>query len=118
MTADDFLAALASAVPETQTVVKEHFKDNDDELLLHLLSSDLLRFARREFGLGHRDVLNRLLEVIDRALRDGTEYVNNAMAVSFVEETPYWDKSMQPFIDVWPSGLRAEVERMRNWSPE
>ncbi len=101
MTADDFLAALAIEVPETQQVVKDHLKDNGP-LLLHLLTADLRRFAIDAFASGHRDVLGRLLALIDRALRDGVDDVNNAVAVSFVEDTGWWDPAMRPFIEAWP----------------
>jgi hypothetical protein len=44
MTAEGFLSALASEVPETQPVVRGHVEDCD-ELLLHLLTADLRRYA-------------------------------------------------------------------------
>lgn len=113
MTAYDFLSALTSKVPDTQHLVTEHMKDND-ELLLHLLVADLRRYAIEEFDSGRRDELGRLLSVIECALRDGREDVTNAMAVSFVEDTGWWDPGMQPFIDAWPSELRAEVDRQRH----
>ncbi len=116
MTADDFLAALAIEVPETQQVVKDHLKDNG-QLLLHLLTADLRRSAIDAFASGHPEVLGRLLALIDRALRDGVDDVNNAMAVSFVEDTGWWDPAMQPFIEAWHLGLQAEVDRQRNWRP-
>ena len=116
MTAHDFLSVLTSKVPETQHLVTDHLADNG-ELLLHLLTADLLRYAIEEFNSGRRDKLGRLLSVVEIALCDGTEYVTNAMAVSFVEDTGWWDPGMQPFIDAWPSELRAEVERQRHSRP-
>ena len=112
MTSVDFLDALATDVPETRPVVDEHVEDNDG-LLLHLLTADLRRYAIRTFDAGQTDVLARLLAVIDGALREGTDDVQNAMAVSFVEDTGWWDPAMQPFIEAWPEGLRAEVDRQR-----
>ena len=97
MTAEDFLSALASEVPETQPIVREHLEDND-ELLLHLLISDLRRYATDIFTSGKSDVLRKLLDVIDRALLLGNDYVNNAIAVSFVADSGWWDPAMQPFI--------------------
>jgi hypothetical protein len=116
LTATDFLDTLAREVPETHPVMAEHLKDNDG-LLLHPLTADLRRYAIQSFDSGQSDVLDRLLAVIDMALRDGTDDVQNAMAVSFVEDTGWWDLAMQPFIAVWPSSLRAEAERQRNWRP-
>ena len=97
MTAEDFLSALASEVPETQPVGRGHFEDND-ELLLHLLTADLRRYAIGTFASGQSDVLRSLLGVIDRALLLGNDYVSNAIAVSFVADSGWWDPAMQPFI--------------------
>jgi hypothetical protein len=34
--------------------------------------------------------------------------------VCFVEDLGWWDPAMQPFIEVLPEGLLAEVERQRS----
>lgn len=117
MTERVFLAALVSEVPEVAPVVMEHLADNDDQLLLHVLMGDLLRFATDAFESGRTPALQRLLGLLDHALRAGTEEVNNAVAVSFVEDARWWDPQAQPFIESWPDGLRAEAERQRNWRP-
>lgn len=116
LTATDLRDTLAREVPEIQPVVDEHLEDNDG-LLLHLLTADLRRYAIQSFDSGQGDVLDRLLAVVDVALRDETDDVQNAMAVSFVEDTGCWDPAMQPFVAVWPSSLRAEAERQRDWRP-
>lgn len=113
MTSADFVDALGTDVPECQPVVAEHLEDNDG-LLLHLLTADLQRFAVQSFEGGQRDVLKRLLALVARALQHGDDDVQNAMAVSFVEGTGWWDSATQPFIATWPAGLRAEVNRQRN----
>jgi hypothetical protein len=113
MTSGDFLDAPGRDVPEAQSVVAEHLEDND-VLLLHLLTGDLRRFAFHSFEMGRRDVLERLLALVDLALREGTDHVRGAMTVSFVGNTEWWDPAMQPFIDTWPAGLRAEVHRQRS----
>jgi hypothetical protein len=59
MTATDFLDALARDVPECQPVVVEHVEDNDG-LLLHLLTADLRRFAIQSFETGQNDILEAL----------------------------------------------------------
>src|SRR4051794_40704924 len=105
MTATDFLDALARDVPESQPVGGERLEDNDG-LLLHLLTADLRRFAIQSFDTGQNDVLDRLLALVDAALREGTDDVQNAMSVSFVEDTAWWDSTTQPFIEAWPAGLR------------
>ena len=112
MTAEDFLSALTSEVPEAEPIAREHLEDND-ELLLHLLTADLRRYAIDMFGSERPDVLRRLLGVIDCALLLGNDSVSNAMAVSFVEDSGWWDPAMQPFIASWPPGLQAEARRQR-----
>jgi hypothetical protein len=62
-------------------------------------------------------VLQRLLDVVNRALLNGTDYVNNAVAVSSVEDTGWWDPAMQPFIESWPAGLQAEARRQQDQGP-
>lgn len=119
MTAADLLNRLAADVPEAQPAVVQHLEDHES-LLLHLLIADLRRFAIQCFEAGQSEVIQRLLDLIDLALREGTEEVENAMSVSFVEDTGWWDSATQPFIEAWPPGLRAELDRPRNhraWTP-
>jgi hypothetical protein len=113
-----FVASVVAAVPEAQQVVEKHLVDQEGELLLHLLMADLMRLAIASFEQGDADLLRRLLAVIDAGLRDGDEEVENAVAVSFVENTGWWDPQMQPFIATWPAGLRAEADEQRNWRPQ
>lgn len=112
MTADDFLLVLVSEVPEAEAIVREHL-EYYDELLLHFLTADLRRYVIDIFTSGQSDVLRRLLGVIERALLLGNDSVNNAIAVSFVEDSGWWDPVMQPFIASWPPGLKAEARRQR-----
>jgi hypothetical protein len=114
MTQSDFVASLVAAVPDTQPIVDEHLRDYDGSVLLHLLVADVRRFAIASFEQGETERLRRLLAFVDGALRDGDEAVQNAIAVSFVEDTGWWDPAMQTFIATWPDGLRVEAERQRN----
>lgn len=54
---------------------------------------------------------------VGAGLTDGNERVENAVAVSFVEDTGWWDDAMAPFIAAWPEPLRAEARRQRDWRP-
>lgn len=112
MTADEVVAALATEVPEVQPIVDEHLRDND-ELLLHLLTCDLRRYAVEAFESGQTEVLRRLLAVLDRAFLDGDDQVTNAVAVSFVEDSGWWESDTRPFIESWPPGLQAEARRQQ-----
>lgn len=118
MTEADFIATLRSEVPEAETTVREHLEDNEGGILLHLLIADLRRLAIDAYNSHRPEVLQRLLDVLDRALVGGTPAVNNAIAVSFVEDTGWWNPAMQPFVESWPSDLRAELRRQQEWRPE
>jgi hypothetical protein len=99
-------------VPELQPVVAEHLADND-ELLLHLLMSDIRRFLVSAFEAGEHEVVARGLAFLGRALTNGDEHVNNAVAASFVEDS--WDEPKE-FIESWPAELRDEKSRQDAWS--
>lgn len=112
-----FVEELVAACPEIQVIVNQHLSDNDHELLLHLLVADIRRFAIERFDAHDAATLERCLDAISMGLTDGDERVENAVAVSFVEDTCWWDPEMGSFIAAWPSPLRAEANRQREWRP-
>ena len=116
MTPDDFVAALRELGPGPRSVVDVHLRDHG-EVLLHLLAADLRRLLLISFEQGDDELLNRSLALVDRALQTGDEKLRNAVAVSFVEDTGWWEPSMRAFIESWPPGLRAELERQEKWLP-
>lgn len=116
LTASQFVSRLTSAVPESSSTVLEHLDDQDGELLLHLLTADLRRLALGWYEEGQTGALSRLLDVVEAALREGDEYVTNAIAVSFVDDLGWWEPDMQPFLMTWPGELAREVERLRKSS--
>ena len=113
LTRSEFIAILTVEVPEADPTVREHLDDNGGQLLLELLTADLQRLALRWFEHDSKDQFERLIGVIERGLREGDEQVNNAIAVSFVEDTGWWDPAMQRVIAAWPPALQEEVERQR-----
>jgi hypothetical protein len=108
MTAEQFVHQLEEQVPEARPVLAEHLEDQEGELLLHLLLADLLRLAVQRFHSDERDVADRCLLLVDRALREGDEYVQNAVAVSFVENVGVFPGETDDFIASWPQGLLNE----------
>ncbi|MDP8961347.1 MAG: hypothetical protein M3N32_07030 [Actinomycetota bacterium] len=116
LTEDEFVRALVEAIPEVQPILDEHLADND-ELLLHPFVARVRDFAIAAFDNGNRTLSDRIVAIFERGMRDGDEGVENAVAVSFVEDTPWWDTNRQAFIDSWPPALRAEAGRQRNWRP-
>ncbi len=115
ITSGAFVVGLLQAVPETSTTVAEHLDDNDGELLLHLLVADLRRFALAAWTAGNTGVTQRCLTFLDAALRDGDEAVQNAVAVSFVEDMGLWEEGTRPFLEVWPAALAEEARRQERY---
>lgn len=107
-----FVERLVDEVPQTAGLVTEHLEDNDGELLLHLLMGDLLRFAVSAFQANDTLTASKVLGLVDQALRDGDEYVQNAVAVSFVEHSGFGPGESEEFLAVWPQGLKEERQRM------
>jgi len=116
MTPTDFVSQVRAADPRLSAIVDEHLADND-ELLLHLLVADLRRQAEaanesRDFGL--RD---GVLALMDSALANGDEALNNAVAVSFVEDSGWWEPGKADYLACWPEALTLELNRQRDARP-
>ena len=118
LTESEFVELLTTTCPETQATVDEHLSVNDNEVLIHLLVADIRRFAIDRFEVHDTVPLNRCLIAVSTGLTDGDEHVENAIAVSFVEDTGWWDPEMKPFIAIWPSPLLEEAKRQRDWRPQ
>lgn len=95
-----------------KALVQEHLADWYPEVLDHLLVAELRRHVEQ------LDVVKdcSCIDHIDRAMSSGDAAVQNAVAVSFVEDWGWWDFPVEAF-DTWPKTLRAEVARQRNWTP-
>lgn len=106
-----FVRGVVEAVPEAAEIVSAHLADNDGELLLHLLVSDFLRFTVDAFSRGEVDVAKRIVDAVSRGLSEGDEYVQNAVAVSFVEDFGASDGETDDLLALWPPALRAELGR-------
>ena len=114
LTPEDFVEGLVQDVPEVRPIVEEHFSDHG-ELLLHLLTARVRDRAISAFDQGDQDLAGRIVIVFDAGLRQGDDRVENAVSVSFVEDTPLWDSARSEFISSWPRALKDEAERQRNW---
>jgi hypothetical protein len=117
VTEASFVEQLLAEVPEAGEVVSEHLSDQHGELLLHHLMADLLRFTVHAFHTRQSDVALRTLGFVDRALREGDEAVENAVAVSFIEHVGVGEGETPEFLAVWPRGLLAEKARQDAWTP-
>ncbi len=107
---EDFLQELAVAVPESAGLVDEHLADNDG-LLLHLLMADLLRMTVSTYAAGEVAVTDRLLAFVDWCVREGDEYVVNAVEASFVENFGVYPGETDALLARWPVALRAKLGR-------
>lgn len=114
MDADHFVAGLVARVPEAGPALEEHLRNND-ELLLHLFVADLRRMCEDAWSREHTELLGRLLEYLKVGLTTGDERVNNAVAISFVEDSCWYEPAHEDYIASWPEGLRAEVASQRAW---
>jgi hypothetical protein len=104
MNEDNFIRRVREAVPETEPFLAEHLAYNE-ELLLHVFVARVRGLAIDAFNRGDRDLSDRIVDVFDSGLQVGDERVENAAAVSFVEDTPWWDPARKGFIASWPLAL-------------
>ena len=102
---------------ETNAILDEHLADND-VVLAHLLVADLRRRAEQLHAEGDLDRLAALLEILNTALRDGDEYLKDAVEISFVEDSNLWEPSARTFLATWPQALKDEAELQRLWRLE
>lgn len=116
LAASEFVALLVAEVPETTGMLNEHLADQEGELLLHLFVGDLRLLSIDWFRTGQTAAVVRILSALERGLREGDEYVENAVGVSFVEDLGWWEPDMQPFIENLPGELAKEIETLRRWN--
>jgi hypothetical protein len=117
MSRDQVVPALLARVPELANVYEEHLRTFEGEALESVLFGDLTRFVIEAYQRGDRDLVDRCLEFLELALATGDEYVENLVAVSFVENVGPWDPEQRRFIRSWPRRLRKEARRQRDWRP-
>ena len=109
---------LMRRLPEFKAAVDQHLADNFGELLLHPLFGDLSRFVLAAHERGDSDLVLRSLGFLEDAFRNGDEYVENLVTVSFVENIGPSNEEQAAFIDTWPLRLRTEAHRQRDGGPD
>lgn len=110
----EFLAGVRETNPQLDAVVAEHLADHDGEVLLHLLVADLRRLAHAAHVSGDSAKRDAVLELLDWGLRDGDEALENAVSVSFVEDSGWWEPGMVEYVDSWPPALTEELRRQQS----
>lgn len=106
-----FVERLGTLAPSSLPVVAAHLEDNDGELLLHLLLPELLRKAVNDFNEGQSTDAQQVVDAVGQGLTDGDAYVENAVAVSFVEGYGAHEGENDEFLALWPAALRRELGR-------
>jgi hypothetical protein len=115
---DDFVELARVAAPDLGPVIDEHLRDNDGELLIHLLLPDFLRYAVTRYRAGDTAGSDAVLGLVERGLVEGDDHVRNAVSLSFVEGVGAGSGETQEFVASWPEALLAEREAQLNWRPE
>lgn len=114
MTTADFVVRLPQAAPRLQPLIEEHLADHDGQELLHVLMSGVRRWVISAFyNLVEDESIAAVLALLDEALRYGDERVENAVAVSFVEDSCVWHPRLATFLSAWPEGLQKEAARQQ-----
>lgn len=108
-----FVAALVMACPEIGSIVTKHLATYKKDLFLHLLVAEIRRFSEELFEAGLASRQERCLAAVGFGLHFGDDEVENAIAVSFVEDAHWWDEANTPYIATWPKVLADEVDRQR-----
>jgi hypothetical protein len=106
--------ALRAGNPEFGDSIAEHLAC-DEEGLQHVLVGDLTRFLLAARDRGDDELVGRCLHFLDEALRDGDPMVQNLVQLSFVENVGPFVGDAATFNETWPTALRREAERQRDW---
>lgn len=113
----ELFETIISVSPGFGAVMKEHLSDND-ELLPHLLMSDLLRYVGIKLTAGDSSALaeaREILRLMEAAFTSGNPDTENAVAVSFlenVESEPFFS-TLAPLLG---PAMRAEHKRQMEWT--
>lgn len=110
MTGEAMIQRLRSVCPEAVGVLDIE-SEYSSEPQTHTVLSDLCRFAERAYESQDSEVVRRCLSVVAESFECGTDYLCNAVAVSFVEGCDHTTE----FVRSWPAALRAEEHRQRTW---
>jgi hypothetical protein len=109
LTVSEALDELLVAVPEFRSTFNDHVADHG--ILPHVLFGEFTRFVLAAHERVDEDLEQRALRFLERLLRDGDPYVENLVAVSFVENVN--PRQRRTFVATWPETLRAEAERQQ-----
>jgi hypothetical protein len=107
--------ALRERVPEFGPSIDDAITSDEGEVLPHVIFGDLTRFVLSARARGDDELVARSLSFLEEAIRDGDGMVVNLVQVSFVENVGPFVGEAAAFVAEWPSALRHEAERQRDW---
>jgi hypothetical protein len=85
------LGALAWQFPQLREVLDEHLRDNDGEILPHVVMADYERWAETALERSEPQ-LRDFLKVLEDAYGSGDEQLQELISVSFLEHIPRPDE--------------------------
>jgi hypothetical protein len=110
---EEAVAVILEALPEFRPTHDEHISDFD-ELLPHLLMSDLARFTVAADRSGDLTLVDRALAVVEQIYVNGDDRVENVVAVSFVEHLRAENEpGEREVLARFPAALAEELHRQR-----
>jgi hypothetical protein len=100
---DQFMAELHELFPSMRDEIDPEIESG----LVHLEMSAFRRFTEQVIKAGNRSELIRCFQFLERLLVCGDGNVQNAVGVSFLEDLPHDDQSMEWAWKFLPTSLRS-----------
>ncbi len=124
------MARILDVAPETEAIDIEVRSRWEAPAPLQFCSR-LAPFVVEADRQGNSDLALRIVNELDAGLTSGDGFAANCVCVGFLEQRFDWsDEEMSGFIDRWPAGIKAEVQRQithqekmrrkveRTWGPQ
>lgn len=110
MSPDDYMSELRQRFPDLAPTLDE----DEWRGLLHVETGRFAAFCREAIDAGDRDLVEKCFSFARRSAMDGTDEVQNAIGVSFVEHLNFQDgKVLRRWAyDLLPPRLKADAEAL------
>lgn len=104
-----FIDQLLQSLPQLKPAHDEHLFDNNT-LLPHVFMGDVTRFAIAEAAKANTEILQRLLDHLEKGLENSPKEVKELIAVSFVENLTGETVALKTLKPLIGPNLKKEVE--------
>lgn len=108
---DDLAARVREGCEGARPIIDEHRAEWGAGLLPTLLVADLRRHVEKRFEADRAHCA--CVDALAAGLVEGDASVRNAIAVSFVEDTAWWEPEQRAFVASWPKAVSDEADRQR-----